>query len=146
MRAVTSYCSHISKIGQAKMKTRKILFFILVAIVLGVLILPGCRGRQAVTQQKYVPYTEKEIRGLIIYQRYFSMFEQCGWPSSPRAHTRAEWEEILLNPHLSLGAGAKIIFDVSEKNMECLRAYCMAEAKDAPVVPRPEVRFKVKRR
>lgn len=137
MRAVTSYCSHISKIGRAKMKTRKILSFILVAIVLGVLILLGCRG-------SYVPYTEKEIRGMLVYRRCISISQQGGWPPSPRAHTRAEWEQILLNPHISLGAGAKIVFDLSEKDMECLRAYCMAEAKDAPVVPRPEVRFKVK--
>ena len=128
------------------MKTRKILFFILVAIVLGVFILPGCRGRQVVTQQRHVPYTEKEIRGLIIYRGYISMFHESGWPLSPRAHTRAEWEKILSDLHLSPGRGAKIILDLGEKDMECLRAYCMAEAKDAPVVPRPEVRFKVKGR
>lgn len=121
------------------MKTKKILFFILVAIVLGVLILPGCRGT-------YVPYTEKEIRGMLVYRRCISISRQGAWPPSPRAHTRAEWEQILLNPHFSLGAGAKIVFDLSEKDMECLRAYCMAEAKDAPVVTRPEVRFKAKRR
>ena len=139
MRGVTPYCSHISKIGRARMKTREILSFTLVAIVLGVVIFPGCRGT-------HVPYTEKEIRGMLVYQRCISISPQGGWPPSPRGHTRAEWEVILSSPHLSFGEGAKIIFDRSEKDMQCLRAYCMAEAKDAPLVPRPEVRFKPKRR
>jgi cytochrome c553 len=128
------------------MKAKKILIIGLVLALLSMLILLGCRGRQAAMRGEYVPYTEEEIRGLIVYQSCTSLCHQCTRPRTPRAYTRAQWREIIAQLHPSPGPGAAIVLDLSEEDMRALRAYCMAEARDAPVVKRPQLRFRTKDR
>ena len=128
------------------MKAKKILFWALLVFISGMLVLLGCRGRQVVTRQDYVPYTDKEIHGLIIYQNCTQMCHQCSRPATPRVYTRAQWEKILAELHPSPGRGAQILLGLSAEDREALRAYCLAEARDAPVVQRPQLRLRTKDR